>query len=90
MEVSAYLVSFLAALYCAEYVYRSIVIPTRKYLYIGKALGRGLLAVVYFWIAFFEPSFYARVIWVRWSMVLFLAIDLFFVAQEHAMRKYIK
>ena len=86
----AWHIGLLAALYMAEYVYRAIRVKERKYIYIGKAMARGILAAVYFYFTFFPTDAAIRTTWVRYSLMLFLLIDLIFVVQERLLARYMK
>lgn len=88
--IPAWHIALLASLYAAEYIYRAITVKERKYIYIGKAAGRAILAAVYLYFSASPADAELRAFWIRWALEIFLIIDLFFVTQEHLMRKYIK
>lgn len=85
--IPAHHIAILAGLYAAEYFWRAWRVRERRYMYIGKALARVILAAVYFWFALVPTDAEMRSMWIRWSLFMFLAVDLFFAAQEHIMRK---
>jgi hypothetical protein len=89
MLIPAHHIAILAALYAAEYFWRAWQLKDRRYMYIGKAVGRLILTVVYLWFALFPAEAEIRSVWIRWSLFMFLAIDLLFVAQDHIMRRVI-
>lgn len=88
--IPAWHIGLLALLYAIEYIIRSVTIKERKYIYIGKAFSRGILAVVYFYFAFVPTDAEIRSQWIRLSLTIFLSIDLFFAFQERIMGKYLK
>ena len=88
--IPAWHIALLASLYAGEYIYRAIKVKEKKFLYIGKAAGRAILAAVYLYFAFIPTEAEVRTIWIRWSLEIFLIIDLLFAAQEHLMNRYIK
>lgn len=87
--IPAHHIAILAALYAAEYFWRAYQLQERRYMYIGKAVGRLIVAGVYLWFALSPTDAEARSVWIRWSLFMFLAIDLLFVAQDHIMRRAI-
>lgn len=86
MLIPAWHIGVLALLYAAEYCWRAYKLSKRRYMYIGKAFGRLLLGSVYLWFAFVPAVADERAVWVRWALLMFLLIDLIFVALDHAMR----
>lgn len=84
--IPAHHIAILALLYAVEYFYRAWELRDRRYMYIGKALGRLIIALVYFWFVFAPVDADARAVWVRWSLFMFLAIDPLFVIQDHYTR----
>ena len=88
--IPAWHIGLLASLYAAEYIFRAITVKERKYLYIGKAAGRVILAAVYLYFAVVPTDAYIRTLWIRWALEIFLVIDLFFIFQERLMARYIK
>lgn len=83
-------IGILAALYALEYFYRAYEQKERKYIYIGKALARALIAVVYFYFAFVPTDAVIRTTWIRMSLMVFLLVDLIFVLQERLQKRYIR
>jgi hypothetical protein len=88
--IPAHHIAILAGLYAAEYFWRAWQVRERRYMYIGKAVVRTILAAVYFWFALMPAEAEVRSVWIRWSLFMFLAVDLFFAAQEHFIRKVIQ
>jgi hypothetical protein len=80
-------IAVLAYFYAAEYFFRFLKIREKRFISLGKAIGRLVLAITYTLIYVLEPAEAQRVVWVRWSLFLFLIIDLFYIAQEHIMKK---
>lgn len=76
-------------LYALEYIWRAWRVTERRYMYIGKALGRIILGGVYLWFALVPTDAQIRSIWIRWALLMFLLIDLIFVALDHILRKAI-
>ena len=85
--VHPYVIVAMAALYTIEYVYRFIRIRPRNYIYLGKAMARGILTGIYMWVWLTNPSEAMKMILIRWSIAMLLGVDLFYIAQEHLMRK---
>ena len=85
MIISAWLIALLALVYAIEYVHRFFR-SAHNYIYLGKALGRFILCSTYFYIALDNPADSERAILVRWSLLMLLGTDLFYVIQEHFMR----
>lgn len=85
--IPAWHIGVLALLYAGEYVWRAWKVPEKRFMYIGKAFGRLLLGGVYLLFALkpLEPEI--RTPLVRWALTMFLAVDLFYAAQEHVMRR---
>lgn len=54
-----------------------------RFRYIGKAIGRLIVAAVYWFVTFVPMDADARAVWIRWSLFIFPIIDLVFIAQEH-------
>jgi uncharacterized membrane protein len=88
--IPAWHIALLASLYAAEYVRRAFEVKGKKYLYIGKALGRAILAGVYLYFSFIPTDAEIRTIWIRWSLEIFLLIDLLFALQERLMGRFIR
>lgn len=86
MLIPAYHIAILAALYAVEYFYRAWSLKERRFMYVGKAGGRLILATVYFWFTFAPAEADLRAPWVRWALFMYLTIDLFFVLLDHLMR----
>jgi hypothetical protein len=85
MIIPAWLIAVLALVYSVEYVHRFLRLQ-HNYIYLGKALGRLILAIVYVYITLTNPPDSEKIIWVRWSLLMLLSTDLFYIAQEHLMR----
>ena len=90
MLIPAWHIAVLATLYAAEYLWRFFRRPEKKYISLGKAFARLMLAGVYVYLAIWQQTPAQAQVLVRWSLLTYLLIDLSFVAQEHLMRKYIK
>ncbi|MDL1909712.1 hypothetical protein FBQ81_03310 [Chloroflexi bacterium CFX6] len=88
--IPAWIIAILAFLYAIEYSWRAWKVRERRYIYIGKAFGRILLSIIYFYFSFGTMNVNDRASLVRWSLALFLGIDLFFVIQEHFQRWYMR
>lgn len=84
--IPAYHIAILALLYAAEYFWRAWKLADRRYMYIGKAIGRLMLAGVYSIFTFVEIDAEVRSMWLRWALLMFLVIDLTFVAYDHISR----
>lgn len=89
MLIPAWHIAVLAALYAAEYLWRFFRQPEKRYISLGKAFARLILAGVYVYLAIWQPTPAQSQVLVRWSLLMYLLIDLAFVTQEHLMRKYI-
>lgn len=91
MTIPASHIAVFAFMYALEYVYRAWKDPTRRFMNIGKAVGRFMLAAVYF-LFVFRPDMLAssRAPLVRLSLLIFFAIDLLFLAQEHLEELYLR
>lgn len=59
-------------------------------MYFGKAFGRLLLGITYTYFSIYSLDANFRAPLVRWSLLMFLIIDLFFAMQEHVMQKVLK
>lgn len=90
MLIPAWLLALLFALYAAEYVWRFFKQPKNRYISLGKAIVRLTLAFVYAHIEIGQVSINQSQILLRYSLTLFVMVDLLFVTQEHLMRRYIK
>lgn len=78
----------LAALvYALEYLWRASSQKDRRFLYLGKAVGRVLLAGTFFYVSWTDLPQDMRIGLIRWSVFLFLIIDLFYVALDHIMAR---
>lgn len=84
--IPAWHIGILAVLYAAEYFWRAWMLRDRRFMYVGKAIGRLILAAPYFYFAFVLTDADVRTVWIRWSLFMYLAIDLIFVAVDHIMR----
>lgn len=83
MLIPAWLIAVMASLYALEYFRRFLLKPRESYLALGKAIGRVILAGVYWYVGIF-PVYLDRIqILVRWALFIFLAIDLIYILQEH-------
>lgn len=89
-EIPGWIIAVLFLAYGAEYIYRAFTVKDRKYIYIGKAGGRLLMSIVYFYFVAVPTPADVRAYWIRYGLLMFLLVDLFFVAQEHLMRRYIR
>jgi hypothetical protein len=87
--IPAWHISVLCALYAAEYVFRFLWEPEKRFISLGKAFGRLLLTGVYLYLAIERPPPAQAQVLVRWSLTSFLLIDLAFILQEHLMQRYI-
>lgn len=90
MLIPAWHLSLLFALYAAEYVWRFFKQPKNRYISLGKAVGRLTMVGVYAYIEIGQPSIFQAQLLLRYSLTLFVLVDLLFVTQEHLMRRYIK
>lgn len=86
MLIPAWHIALLALLYGLEYIWRAWQLKDRRYMYIGKAAGRLIVALVYFWFTFVPMDAEFRAVWIRWSLWIYFVIDLIFVALDHVMR----
>lgn len=87
MLIPAWHIGLLAAVYALEYFWRARHRRDLRFMYLGKASGRTVLAVTYFYIEvghLLQPE--AQIL-VRWSLLIFLFIDLIFVIQEHIIER---
>jgi hypothetical protein len=83
MLIPAWHVALMWSLYALAYGLRAWYRKQARYRYVGKTVGRLLVAGVYWWLAFMPMDAEVRAIWVRWSVFIFPIIDLIFMAQEH-------
>lgn len=90
MLIPAWVIAILAWLYAFEYLYRGIVEREKRYAWMGKFVGRVVLAGTYSIFAIAPIDVNARAIWIRLSLVMFLSIEIFFIAQEHVMRAFFR
>jgi len=88
--IPAWHIGVLAMLYACEYLWRARTLVEKRFMYLGKAFGRMLLGGVYLFFAVRPMSSEIRAPIVRWAILMFLLIDLFFVIQEHVMRRVLK
>jgi hypothetical protein len=88
MTIPAWVICTLAFLYSCEYIYRFFRFE-HNYIYLGKALGRLILSGTFLYIFVAEPPDALRSLWVRWSLFMLLGTDLFYIAQEHLMRRHL-
>lgn len=79
------LIAVLALLYAVDYIYLALRHKAKRYLLLGKAFGRLVLASAYLYFVFVPIVADTRAPLVRWSLLIFLGIDLFFAVQEHVM-----
>lgn len=86
MLIPAWYIGVLALLYAAEYFWRAYKLRERRYMYVGKAFGRVLLGAVYLRFTFAPTIAEERAPWIRWALLMFLLIDLIFVALDHFLR----
>ena len=75
----------LTFFYGAEYFLRFY--RNHNYIYFGKGLARFLLMGVYIWIWIHNPADATKMIYVRWSLVMLLSVDVFYIVQEHLMNR---
>lgn len=87
MLIPAWHIGILATLYALEYFWRAYKLPQRRYMYVGKAIGRLILGGVYLWFALAPTEAEIRSIWIRWALLMFLLIDLIFVVLDHLLRR---
>lgn len=88
MFVPAWHIGLMALAYAGEYFWRFVKRNDKKFISLGKALGRLLLAGTYLYIELAGPSEAQKIFLVRWSLFLYLGIDLFYIAQEHIMNRF--
>lgn len=89
MIVHPSVIAGMAFIYAVEYVYRFIRYRPHNFIYLGKALARSLLMGVYVWVWVSDPPSAIKFIWIRWSLVMLLGTDLFYIGQDHLMKKFI-
>lgn len=89
MLIPAWHIGVLALLYAAEYFWRAWQLKERRYMYVGKAIGRLILGGVYVWYALVPASADVRSVWIRWALLMFLLIDMIFVVLDHLLRRYV-
>ena len=86
--IPAWHIAVLALLYVAEYIYRAWRQQDKRYIYLGKAFGRLLLSGTYLYFSIAPPVAELRAPLVRWSLFVFLGIDLFYAILEHGLNYY--
>lgn len=82
MLIPAWHVAMLWSLYALAYGLRIWQRKAYQFRYIGKTVGRLIVAAVYWWAAFAPVSADERAVWIRWSLFIFPIIDLIFIMQE--------
>lgn len=82
MLIPAWHVALLWSLYALAYGLRVWQRKAARFRYIGKTLGRVIVAAVYWWAAFMPMDAEVRAVWIRWSLFIFPIIDLIFIMQE--------
>ena len=90
MVIPAWHLAVLFFLYAAEYLWRFFTRRENRYISLGKAIGRLTMTGVYMYLSIFDNTPAQAQVLVRYSLLLFVLVDLTFVAQEHLMRRYIK
>lgn len=78
--------AILFYLYGGEYLWRFFKQLDKKFISLGKALGRFMIAFVYTYVHFANETIEQRGIMVRWALIGFVLIDLCFVGLEHILR----
>lgn len=87
MLIPAWHIAILWLLYAFAYTRRFWLQDRRhKYICLGKGISRLVLACVYLYLAIFLPAPANAQILVRWSMIMFLLVDLVFIVQENIMQ----
>lgn len=82
MLIPAWHVAMLWSLYALAYGLRVWQRKAARFRYIGKTVGRLIVAAVYWWFAVYPMDADVRSVWIRWSLFIFPIIDLIFIAQE--------
>ena len=85
--IPAWHIAILMSLYALEYFWRAWNRREQRFMYLGKATGRALLAGTYWYIEFADLMPNEAQILVRWSLLIFLFTDLIFVIQEHIVER---
>lgn len=83
MLIPAHHVAILWSLYALAYGLRIWQRHEARFRYIGKTVGRLIVAAVYWWVALSPMDAEVRAVWVRWSLFIFPVIDMIFIAQEY-------
>lgn len=83
MLIPAWHIALLASVYAAEYYWRAWRRREQRYMYLGKAGGRTVVAAAYLYLQLTHLTPPEAQILVRWSLLIFLFTDLIFVIQEH-------
>lgn len=87
MLIPAWHIGVLASVYALEYFWRAWHRREQRFMYLGKAGGRSVLAGTYFYIEFAHLIPPDAQVLVRWSLLIFLVTDLIFVIQEHIIER---
>lgn len=87
MLIPAWHLAFLWLIYAVAYMRRFWLDDRRhKYICLGKGISRLVLAGVYFYLAIYSPEAADAQILVRWSLIMFLWVDLIYIVQENIMQ----
>jgi hypothetical protein len=91
IQIPAWIIAVLFVLYGGEYLIRFFEQGRiNRYIALGKAIVRFIFASTYLYFAFFPVPVETRVSFVRFSLLIFVVSELFFLAQERIMRRFIR
>jgi hypothetical protein len=91
IQIPAWIIAVLFILYGGEYLIRFFEQGrTNRYIALGKAIVRFIFASTYLYFAFFHVPVEVRVSLVRFSLLVFVVSELFFIVQERIMRRFIQ